>query len=92
MKEKRPRGFAAFDAAHRREIARKGGQRAHAQGTAHEFTSAEAHAARRKGGGGSKPQPCLYGEDRAEGGPAAPSPPAGLPVSRCLSLHLIIGL
>jgi general stress protein YciG len=50
MRDKRLCGFAALDAAHRQEIARKGGQRAHAKGTAHEFTSAEACAAGRKGG------------------------------------------
>jgi uncharacterized protein len=50
MSNKRRRGFGAFDAAHRRETARKGGQAAHAKGTAHEFTSAEARAAGRKGG------------------------------------------
>jgi general stress protein YciG len=50
MRDKRRRGFAALAAAHRREIARQGGQRAHAKGTAHEFTSAEASAAGRKGG------------------------------------------
>ena len=50
MRDKRRRGFAALDAARRQEIARKGGQRAHAKGTAHEFTPAEARAAGRKGG------------------------------------------
>jgi general stress protein YciG len=50
MRDTRRRGFAAFDAVQRREIARKGGQRTHAKGTAHEFTSAEARAAGRKGG------------------------------------------
>jgi len=33
-----------------REIARKGGKAAHAKGTAHEWTSAEARQAGRKGG------------------------------------------
>jgi general stress protein YciG len=33
-----------------RELARKGGQAAHAAGTAHEFTSEEARDAGRKGG------------------------------------------
>jgi general stress protein YciG len=46
----RPRGFAAMDAAKQREIARKGGQAAHAKGTAHEFSPDEARAAGRKGG------------------------------------------
>ena len=55
IEEERPRGtrrrgFAAVDAATRREIARKGGLAAQAKGTAHRFTSAEARAAGRKGG------------------------------------------
>jgi general stress protein YciG len=37
-------------AAKQREIASEGGRAAHKQGTAHEFTSAEARAAGRKGG------------------------------------------
>jgi len=48
------------DAAKRREIARKGGQAAHARGTAHEFTPAEARAAGRKGG-------AARGKNRASG-------------------------
>jgi hypothetical protein len=48
--EKRRRGLASMDAAKRREIARKGGQAAQARGTAHQFTSAEARVAGRKGG------------------------------------------
>jgi general stress protein YciG len=47
---RKPRGFAAIDRNLVREIARKGGQAAHAAGTAHEFTSDEARAAGRKGG------------------------------------------
>lgn len=49
---KRPgaRGFASMDAEKQREIARKGGQAAHAKGTAHEFTPEEAREAGRKGG------------------------------------------
>lgn len=46
----RPRGFAALSPAHVSEIARKGGQKAHAAGVAHEFTSAEAREAGRIGG------------------------------------------
>src|SRR4051812_1567058 len=46
----RNRGFASMDAAKQREIARKGGQAAHARGTAHEFSANEARAAGRKGG------------------------------------------
>ncbi len=44
------RGFAAMDPKLVSEIARKGGRAAHAQGTAHTFTSEEAKAAGRKGG------------------------------------------
>ena len=44
------RGFAGMDPQKQRDIASKGGKAAHAQGTAHEFTSAEAAAAGRKGG------------------------------------------
>lgn len=51
------RGFAAMDPQLQREIASKGGKAAHAQGTAHEFSSEEAREAGRKGGqasGGNK--------------------------------------
>ncbi len=44
------RGFASMDPAKQREIASKGGRAAHANGTAHEFTSDEARVAGRKGG------------------------------------------
>ncbi len=44
------RGFASMSVEKQREIARKGGQAAHARGTAHEFTADEARAAGRKGG------------------------------------------
>lgn len=49
-KVRRPRGFAAMDRAKVVEIARKGGKAAHKAGTAHQFTSAEARAAGKKGG------------------------------------------
>lgn len=44
------RGFASMDAQKQREIASKGGKAAHQSGNAHEFTSAEAAEAGRKGG------------------------------------------
>ena len=44
------RGFASMDAQMQRAIASKGGRAAHAQGVAHEFNSAEAREAGRKGG------------------------------------------
>lgn len=47
---KKKRGFAAMDRAVVSQIASKGGKAAHAQGTAHEFTSEEARTAGRKGG------------------------------------------
>lgn len=49
-KPRKPRGFAAMNRELVSEIARKGGRAAHAQGTAHEFTSEEASIAGRKGG------------------------------------------
>jgi general stress protein YciG len=47
---RRPRGFAAMDRARVREISSQGGKAAHAAGTAHHFSSAEATTAGRKGG------------------------------------------
>lgn len=44
------RGFGSMPKEKVREIARKGGLAAHQKGTAHEWTSAEASAAGRKGG------------------------------------------
>lgn len=49
-KPKQKRGFAAMDPAVVREMARKGGKSAHAQGVAHEFTHEEAKRAGSKGG------------------------------------------
>ena len=43
-------GFHSMDPATVRAIASKGGKAAHANGTAHEWTSAEARAAGSKGG------------------------------------------
>jgi uncharacterized protein len=47
---RKPRGFAAISPERRSEIARKGGQAAHARGTAHKFTTEEARLAGMKGG------------------------------------------
>lgn len=44
------RGFASMTPERKRQIASMGGRAAHAAGTAHQFTSAEAQAAGRKGG------------------------------------------
>lgn len=49
-KKRGGRGFAGMDEEKQREIARKGGHAAHEKGTAHEFDSAEAREAGRKGG------------------------------------------
>jgi hypothetical protein len=53
----RGRGFASMSSEKKREIASKGGKAAHAQGTAHRWTSEEAKAAGRKGGSMSKRRP-----------------------------------
>jgi len=44
------RGFASMNKDEQKQIASMGGKAAHARGTAHEFTSAEAAEAGRKGG------------------------------------------
>jgi general stress protein YciG len=44
------RGFGAMSPEKQREIARKGGQAAHAKGRAHQFAKEEAREAGRKGG------------------------------------------
>lgn len=48
--KKRLRGFAAMDRKLVAEIASKGGKAAHLVGTAHQFDSAEAREAGKKGG------------------------------------------
>ncbi|GMU20225.1 MAG: hypothetical protein AMXMBFR13_03230 [Phycisphaerae bacterium] len=52
--ERRGRGFAGMEPERQRQIASEGGRAAHAQGTAHEFTSEEAREAGRKGGEASR--------------------------------------
>ena len=47
---KSKRGFASMTPEKQKAIASKGGQAAHAQGRAHEFTHEEARLAGRKGG------------------------------------------
>jgi uncharacterized protein len=47
---KERRGFAAMDPEKQKAIAAKGGKVAHAKGTAHQWDSAEASKAGRKGG------------------------------------------
>jgi uncharacterized protein len=46
---KSTRGFASMDGESLRAISSRGGKAAHAQGTAHEWTSSEAREAARKG-------------------------------------------
>lgn len=48
------RGFASMDAEKQRAIASQGGRAAHASGNAHQFSSAEAREAGRKGGQNSR--------------------------------------
>lgn len=48
--EKRKTGFATMTPAQLSEVSRAGGRAAHAKGTAHRWTSAEASVAGRKGG------------------------------------------
>ncbi len=50
MKKIVKRGLAALSLEKRREIASKGGKQAHANGTAHEWTTEEAIKAGSKGG------------------------------------------
>jgi general stress protein YciG len=50
MGTKKKRGFAAMDPRKQREIASRGGKKAHAKGRAHEFNSEEARRAGKKGG------------------------------------------
>ncbi len=50
---KERRGFAVMNKKLQAEIASKGGRAAHEKGTAHEWTSAEASEAGRKGGSAS---------------------------------------
>lgn len=47
---RKPRGFAAMDREKVRELASKGGKRAHEMGVAHTFDSNEAREAGKKGG------------------------------------------
>ncbi|RSK44275.1 KGG domain-containing protein [Hymenobacter perfusus] len=61
---KRPRGFAAMDAATQRRIASEGGRASHLSGRGHRFTSEEARAAGRKGGQASR------GRDNTQGNAA----------------------
>lgn len=50
MTQNSNRGFAAWDAERRREVASRGGRAAHRTGRAHEFNSQQAREAGRRGG------------------------------------------
>ena len=54
---KEDRGFASMDRTKQREIASRGGKASHLKGTAHEWSSVEAHEAGRKGGMASHRKP-----------------------------------
>lgn len=65
------RGFAGMDRERQRQIASEGGRAAHAQGTAHEFTSEEAREAGRKGGEASRAARLRRAEATQSDGPRA---------------------
>lgn len=50
VKKKGKQGFASFSPERLKEVAQKGGKKAHELGRAHEFTEEEAKAAGRRGG------------------------------------------
>ncbi|MFA6082311.1 MAG: KGG domain-containing protein [Patescibacteria group bacterium] len=54
MNNIKKRGFGSMSPERRQEIARLGGQSAHAKGSAHRFTSEEARAAGQRGGRSKK--------------------------------------
>ena len=58
------RGFASLDLNKRREISSKGGQAAHRQGKAHEWTREEAREAGRKGGMASHRHRSEHSDDK----------------------------
>lgn len=67
---KSARGFASMDPAKQREIASKGGRKAHAIGTAHTFTKEEASAAGKKGGAKTSANRAFMAEIGRKGGRA----------------------
>jgi general stress protein YciG len=71
MTTRKARGFAAMSPEAQREIARKGGRAAHQRGTAHEFDSAEAAQAGRKGGEAVSRNRAHMAEIGRKGGKAA---------------------
>jgi general stress protein YciG len=73
MTTRKARGFAAMAPEAQREIASKGGRAAHQRGTAHEFDSAEAAQAGRKGGEAVSRNRAHMAEIGRKGGKAAHS-------------------
>jgi general stress protein YciG len=82
---------ASVDAAIRRENTRRAGQIAHAEGRAHEFTSAEARAAGRKGGTALSRNRAHLAEIGRKGGCVAGNPSPANPLGEFLSLRPIRG-
>lgn len=73
------RGFASMDKGKQREIASKGGKAAHAQGSAHEWNTAEAKEAGRKGGERSRKRKAGIDPDATEAPQAGASVEAAPP-------------
>ncbi len=69
-KERDRRGFASMDPEKQKRIASMGGRAAHQKGTAHEFDSAEARNAGRKGGQAVSADRAHMAEIGAKGGQA----------------------
>jgi uncharacterized protein len=64
------RGFAAMTPERRAEIAKRGGESAHAMGRAHQFTSETARSAGRKGGESVASRPGYMAKIGRKGGAA----------------------
>lgn len=71
------RGFASMDQDKQREIASQGGRAAHASGNAHEFNSAEASEAGRKGGAASHGNKAQASNTGSSGGSSGSSTRGG---------------
>jgi general stress protein YciG len=78
--------FRRMDATTQREIAAKGGRTAHAKGTAHQWTSAEARAAGRKGGMASHRRSTLRCLDCGSLRVVKERPPKPVPPERLVSI------
>lgn len=69
-----PKGFAALTPEARRALSSRGGKAAHAAGTAHRFTTAEAKAAGAKGGKASRKRNMALAAIGPQGAPAEAEP------------------